>query len=211
MVTLHYFPSNANVAPHMLLEAIGAPFELALVDCDQQQQRSAAYLALNPHGRIPTLVDGDLVVYETAAICLYLVDKHPDAELAPLVGTASRAHFYKWLIHLTNTVQAEMRPYFYPEQHVRDKAHEEDVKTTAEARLFAMFRTIDPLLGDGPYLLGSKPSAVDHYLLMLVRWTRNMKKPASSLPNIRRHAERMLTRPAVMRAFATERLTPPYI
>jgi glutathione S-transferase len=94
MLQLHYYPGNASMAPHMLLEELGVPFELKLVDREQDAQHSPDYLKLNPNGTIPVLVDGDLVLYETAAICLHLVDTHPHAGLAPALGTPERAHFY---------------------------------------------------------------------------------------------------------------------
>ena len=65
---LYYYPGNANLTPHMVLEEIGAPYELVLLDRSKNAHKSPEYLKLNPHGRIPTLVDGDLVLYETAAI-----------------------------------------------------------------------------------------------------------------------------------------------
>src|SRR5512147_2099139 len=107
MFTLHYFPGNASLIPHLLLEELGLPFELALVDRGHQAHKSPAYLKLNPNGLIPVLVesgraDGELVLYETAAICLHLLDTRPDCGLAPAQGTAARAHFYKWLMWLTN-------------------------------------------------------------------------------------------------------------
>ncbi len=211
MLTLHYRPSAASITPHVLLHEIGAPFELALVDKATSAQRSPAYLALNPHGRIPTLVDGALVLYETAAVVLHLVDRFPEARLAPAVGTKERAVFYRWIAHLSCTVQPEMRPYFYPEQHVADAAHVDDVKGTAERRLADMFAIIDTQLGDGPYLLGDTYSAVDPYLLMLVRWTRNMHSPARLRPNLARHAERVLARPAVQKAFEREGIPAPFV
>jgi glutathione S-transferase len=211
MITLHYHPSNASLTPHILLREIGAPFELALVDRSVTAQRSAAYLALNPHGRIPTLVDGDLVLYETAAVVLHIVDRFPEARLAPAVGTKERALFYRWIAHLSCSVQPEMRPYFYPEQHVADAAHADDVKRTAERRLFDMFAIIDGQLGDGPYLLGDTYSAVDPYLVMLVRWTRNATSPARLRPNLARHAERVLARPAVQKAFDVEGIAAPFV
>ena len=213
MYTLHWFPGNANLTPHMLLEELGVPFSLSLVDRADNAQRSAAYLALNPHGRIPTLVDhqfDQLVVYETAAICLHLVDQHAEAGLAPAVGTAARARFYQWMMYLTNTVQTEMHPYFYPERHVADPAAAADVKATAERRLAGMFDAMELQLSDGPYVLGDDLSVADHFLFMLTRWTRNMTRPARTLPNLGRHAERMWARPAVKRAFATEGLGAPY-
>src|ERR1051326_5231176 len=88
MYKLYYYPGNANLAPHVVLQEIGAKYELVLVDRDKQHHKSPEYLKLNPHGRVPSLVDGDLVIYETAAICLHLVDRHPEARLAPGVGAA---------------------------------------------------------------------------------------------------------------------------
>ncbi len=63
MYKLYYYPGNANLAPHMVLQEIGAKYELVLLDRDKQQHKSPEYLKLNPHGRVPTLVDGDLVIY----------------------------------------------------------------------------------------------------------------------------------------------------
>ena len=87
MIELHHAPSTAAMAPHILLTEIGAPFVLRSVDTAAQAHRSPAYLALNPNGRVPVLVDGDLVLYESAAICLHLVDRHPQAALAPPSGS----------------------------------------------------------------------------------------------------------------------------
>jgi glutathione S-transferase len=74
MIQLHYFPGNASMTPHILLEELGVPFELQFVDRSAGAHKSPDYLKLNPNGLIPVLVDGDLVLYETAAICLHLVD-----------------------------------------------------------------------------------------------------------------------------------------
>src|SRR5246127_850888 len=70
MYQLHYFPSNANAAPHMVLEELGQKYDLVLVDRTMNAQKSKEYLTINPNGRIPTLVDGELVLFEAAAIVL---------------------------------------------------------------------------------------------------------------------------------------------
>jgi glutathione S-transferase len=74
---LHYYPSTASMVPHILLEEIGASYERVLVDRTQNAHKSPAYLALNPNGLIPLFTDGELVLYETAAICLHLCDAYP--------------------------------------------------------------------------------------------------------------------------------------
>jgi glutathione S-transferase len=216
MITLHYHPSNASFTPHILLREIGVPFELALVDRAQQAHKSAAYLKLNPNGLIPVLVDGDLVLYETAAICLHLADTHPQAALAPALGTAARAHFYKWLVWLTNSLQATLIAYFYPERWV-DAGNADgaaQVKAHAQARIGGLLQQIDDELAShgGPWLLGEHYSAVDPYAFMLCRWTRGFAdKPARSYAHIGPYLQRVLARPAVRQAIAAEGLPEPLV
>ncbi|MEO8508847.1 MAG: glutathione S-transferase family protein [Betaproteobacteria bacterium] len=194
---------------------MGAPFRLELVDRRNSAHKSAEYLKLNPNGQIPTLVDGDLVLYEAAAICLYLADAHPHARLAPPLRTAERAHFYKWLVWCTNTLQAMLMHYFYGERMVDDgnALAAAQIKSHAEAKVGAMLDQLDVQLAThgGDWLLGPAYSAVDAYALMLGRWTRGFARPARSLPHLGPYLQRVLARPAVQRAFATERLAAPLV
>jgi len=216
MITLHYHPGNASFTPHVLLHEIGAPFQLQLVDRAQRAHKSPAYLAMNPNGLIPVLVDGSLVLYETAAICLHLADTHPAAGLAPALATAERAHFYKWLVWLTNTLQATLMHYFYPERMV-DEGHAAaaaQVKAHAQARVHDCLAQIDTQLAGhgGPWLLGERYSAVDPYAFMLCRWTRGFgERPARSFPHIGAFLQRALARPALQRAIAAEQLPEPLV
>jgi len=215
MYQLYYYPSNANLAPHMLLAELGVEYKLVLVDRNQNVQQSERYLALNPTGRIPVLVDGELVLYEAAAICLHLVDRHPQAGFAPPVGSAERAQFYKWLIYLTNTLQAEFITYYYPERLADDLAGAKVIKRHAEQRAGRMLDLIENQFVDnqahrrGPYLLGESYTAVDPYLLMLARWSRNFEYPARARPQLGAYLERIAARPAIQRAFAAEGLAAP--
>jgi glutathione S-transferase len=213
MLQLHYFPSTASMAPHILLEELGLPYARVLVDRAHGGHQSPAYLRLNPNGLIPVLTDGDLVLYEAAAICLHLADSHPAAHLAPALGTAERAHFYKWLVWLTNTLQASLILYFYPERWADDAAGTASVKAHAEARVGALLDQLEAELArhGGPWLLGTQYSAVDAYTLMLCRWTRGFARPARSLPQLGAYLQRMLARPAVQRAFANEQLGQPWV
>ncbi len=210
---LHYFPSNASMTPHMLLEELGVPCERVLVDRTKNAHHTPEYLKLNPNGKIPVLVDGDLVLYETAAIVLHLVDMHPEAGLAPAVGTPERATFYKWLMWLSNTLQAEMPLYFYADRWADDAGGAAQVKRHAEAHIAGM---IDQLEGElarhgGPWFLGERYSALDPYVLMLCRWTRGMARPARTLPALGPYLQRVLARPAVQRTYANEGLGEPRV
>jgi glutathione S-transferase len=185
---------------------------LVLVDRSKNQQKSPEYLKLNPAGRIPVLVDGGLVLYETAAICLHLADRHAGAGLAPALGSDERAQFYKWLVYLTNTLQAELLLYFYPERLADDAAAAAQVKAHAENRTGDMLDLIETALAadTGPFLLGAQYRAVDPYLLMLCRWTRAMRNPARNRPHLGRFLEKVLARSATQRAFAAEGIAAPF-
>ena len=211
MYVLHYYPDNASLLPHMALREIGAPFELSLVDRTHNAQGSADYLKLNPNGRIPVLTDDGLVLFEAAAITMHLADRHPQAMLAPPPGTPERGHFYKWMVYLTNTPQAEFMPWYYPREHVADPAAADSVRQAAAARLDRMFDVISGQLGSGPWLLGERFSAADLFLLMLVRWGQTMPRAPRELPPLWNHAHRVLARPAVQATFAAEGLASPFI
>jgi glutathione S-transferase len=211
MYALYYFPGNASLLPHMMLREIGSPFELRLVDRAHNAQNSPEYLKLNPNGRIPVLIDGDLVLYETAAIALHLCDRHPESRLAPPPGSAERPLFYRWLVHLTNTPQAEYRSWFYPHEFVTDESAAATVKASAERRLNLIFDRVAEQLGSGPWLLGERFSAVDLYLFMLIRWGRATPRPPRALAPLGALAERVLARPAVQAALEAEGLKPPIV
>ena len=210
MYALYYYPGNASLTPHMALEEIGAKFELRLVDRNNDAQKSPDYLRLNPNGLIPVLVDGELALYETAAICLHLADRHPEAGLAPPLATAERAELYKWLIHLTNTLQPELITYFYPERRADDAAMAARIKVHAERRVGEMLDRIEAhLQAAGPYLLGDTFTVADLFLFMLGRWTRGFTNPARNRPALRRLMERVTERPAVKRTLASEGIAAP--
>ena len=216
MLQLHYAPSTAAMAPHILLEEIGLPFELLRVDTSAGAHKAPAYLALNPNGLVPVLTDGDLVLFESAAICLHLCDSHPQAGLAPAVGTLERAHFYKWLVWMTNTLQTTLIAYFYPHRWVNpgNTAAAAEVQAQAELRVGGLLAQLDAELArhGGPWLLGPTYSALDAYALMLCRWTRNFASaPARTYPHLGPYLQAALARPAVQRVFATEQLAQPWV
>ena len=205
MYRLYNGPGAAGMAPHAALEEIGAPYELVLLDIPKGDHRQPSYLKINPKGRVPALVDGDEVLTESAAILIHLVDKHPEAKLAPPPGTPARGHFYEWLFYLSNTVQPTMIEYFYPEKWFDSGARQADLKVSAERRLGEMFAFVDAeLAARGPYLLGATFSGADLFLHMLVRWSRWLDAPAYRLAHIKRCTDLVKARPAVMRMMASE-------
>ncbi len=211
MYNLHYFPGNASFAPHVLLHESGANHQLKLVDRKVNAHKDAEYLAVNPAGRIPAFEDDDLVMFESAAICLYLCDKHPEMDMAPALGSAERGTFYKWLMFMTNSIQPDILQYYYTDRYTTDPDGINGVKQSAKGRIQNWFDIIEQNMGNGPYLLGDKANAVDIYLLMLSRWAHFLDRPPKTLPKIGALLERVLERPAVLRAIEAEGIEGPFL
>jgi glutathione S-transferase len=212
---LHYDPGTAAMIPHIVLEELGVPYERVLVERGQQRHKTPEYLKLNPNGLIPVLVDGDLVLYETAAIVLHLCDTHPQARLAPPLASPERAHFYKWLAWCTNTLQATLLVYFYPERWVKEGNAEgaAEVKAQAQARIAVLLDQLDALLErhGGPWALGQEFGALDPYVFTLCRWTRNFSHgKARERTHLGPYLLRVSERPALQRVFAAEGLSAPF-
>lgn len=205
MYKLYWSPGGANMAPHAVLNEIGCPRELILVDIKAGANKQPAYLALNPHGRVPTLQHDGVTMYESAAICLYLAERHPEATLMPLPGAPKRAHFLQWLAYLTNTVQEELQHWWHAEGYVEDHACHAAMQKTAEKNLDRMWRFLDDhLKRNGPFLLGQDYSCADIFLAMLMRWSRNCTAPAWTHPTLGAFLERVKARPAYRRMLEEE-------
>lgn len=199
MYKLFFSPGSAAMAPQAVLEEVGAPYELVEVDVAANEHQGAAYKKLNPNGRIPTLVDGDFVIFETAAICQYLCDKHPDARLAPPAGTPQRGRFYQWLTFMTNTMQVGFTEWFHPDWTFPDLERQAALKARAEEKLAANFQIIDDGIGGGAFVVGAQYTVCDIYLTMLARWSRLFNRPAWHWPNVKRVAGATYRRPAFQR------------
>jgi|SRR5262245_45550727 len=201
MYTLFYSPGSASMAPHAVLEETGAKYALRRVDISADKPRDPAYLKLNPLGRVPTLaVEGGEPIYESAAIVMYLADRHPEAKLAPEVTDSLRGPYYQWLTHMTNTLQEANLLYFYPDRNTTRPEQAPGIKDKALGRIDDLWSKIDQALGRrGPYLLGDRFSAADIYLQMLYCWYEPLDKLAARCPNVKRCIDLVVQRPAMKR------------
>jgi glutathione S-transferase len=205
--TLYYSRSTASLVVHWLLIELGVPHELHELDFDKRDQKSPEYLKINPAGVVPTLVIDGQVLTEAAAIVMHLADTHPKADLAPALGTAERAQYYRWMFFCANTLQSAYRAWFYPTEPAGEM-QVEAAKAQARGKLEAAWQQVaDHLEAHGPYLLGDKRSAADFLLTMLMRWSRNMPKPTDSWPVLHAYAQRMKAMPSFRQVYAREGLT----
>ncbi|WP_343563642.1 glutathione S-transferase family protein [Kiloniella sp. b19] len=204
---LHYAPGLANLPIHMMLEEIGADYELVRVDNKKGEHKSEEYLKLNPLGRIPVLEDGRLAISETAAIMLHLADRHMEARLVPDFTSPERARFYQWLMYLTNTVQPDFIILNYADRYTTSADGQDAVVEAAQKRLQEHFGFIDAHLAQkGPFMMGKAFSALDFFLIMLCRFGRNLPSHPRDLPALGQFCEAVLTRPSVQRSFEQEGL-----
>ncbi len=206
MDVLYYAPGAASLAVHWLLIELGRDVELRKVDTSAGEQKRPDYLALNPNGVVPTLVLDGVPRYEAAALLVTLADADPQRRFIPAPGDPRRADFNQWMFHLANAVQPLFRQWWYP-QEPAGEAQREAVHQHVRPRIEAAWQRIDAQLGaGGPFLLGAEVSAADFYLTMLMRWSRNMPKPATEWPRLAELAKHMKARPSFARLYAEEGL-----
>lgn len=199
MYRLFWSPGSAAMAPQAVLEEIGAAYEPVRIDLAAKEHEQPAYKKFNPNGRIPTLVDGDFVIFETAAICQYLSDKHPDARLVP-AALPARGRHHQWLTYMTNTVQAGCTDWFHPDWTFDDPAQQAALKAAAERKLYRTFDVMNEGIGPASrHMTGDQFTICDIYLAMLTRWSRFLERPMWQWANIERVVGNTYTRPAFQR------------
>ena len=203
MYTLYYAPGAASMVVHLALLEADAPHELKLVDLDTGAQRSPDYLKLNPRGVVPTLVVDGQPLSESAALLMLLAERHPQSPLAPPPGTPERGAWYAWIVYLSNTLMSSFRLWFYPQ----DLDDAPQVHAAVQRKIETVWDHLDAhLAARGPYLLGERFSGADLLLTMLMRWSRNMPRPATEWPALERLAGRVRARPSWQRLYEVEGL-----
>lgn len=203
MYKLYYSPSSASTVVHATLIELGVPFELVRVNLDAKE-RDPEYLKLNPHGSVPTMIIDGQPVVESAALVMHLAESHPEKGLMP---QAKRALWQQWSVYLPVALGAVYRLWFYPSELGAD-VHPPAVSAAIQAKLAKVFDYIDGhLAANGPYLLGDTFTSVDLQLMMYLRWSRNMPKPATEWPNLNKFAKLIAQRPCWQKVNQAEQLT----
>lgn len=205
--TLYYSPGTASMAVHLALLEIGAPHRLERIDFSKDQQRSAEYLGINPRGQVPTLVIDGKPYFESAALLMILAERHPDAKLAPPVGSPLRADWYQWIAFLTNGLGPVFRSWFYPPD-LGSAEHPPFVREALRQKIEDAWSLLDAhLAAHGPYLLGADLSGADLLALMYMRWSRNMPRPVTAWAALKVYADTLRARPSWQRLCDIEGLT----
>ncbi len=195
---LFYAPGSASMGVQMILEEIGAPYELLESTIDPSKPRPAEQLAHNPNGWIPVLVTGDHAMYECAAITVFLCDRHPASGLAPTIDDPRRGRFLQTLVYFSSSVQTAFQLSYYPHRFADTKADEPGAQRRGNRRLRETWQVIDDQIGENQWILGESFSAADIYLFMLTTWLKPERghPTVSEFTNVQRIADRVSRRPS---------------
>ncbi|HEY5225417.1 MAG TPA: glutathione S-transferase family protein [Methylovirgula sp.] len=195
-ITLFHSPNTRSSAALVLLEELGAPYELHVLNMKAGEQREATYLAINPMGKVPALKHGDALITEQVAIFIYLADLFAQAGLAPAIGTPERGPYLRWLAFYGSCF----------EPAVVDRAMKREpgrVATVPYGDFDTMFGTLVKQLEQGPYFLGERFSAADilwgSALTWMIQW-----KLVPDLPVITAYVERFNARPVFAKVKARD-------
>jgi glutathione S-transferase len=201
MYRLYGSRSTASLVVHWMLLELAVPFEIEWLDFDSKAQKSGDYLRLNPNGVVPTLIVDGRAVSETGAILMLLAERHPEAGLAPPPGSPERGAWLQWMIWLANGPMATFRLWFYGDDMPGiDRA-------ALQAKLEGYWDQVDARLAGREVMVGDSLSTVDLQLAMLTRWSRNMPRPATAWPHLKRFVDAMRARAALREVHVREDLS----
>ena len=195
-LTLFHSPNTRSSGALILLEELGADYALHVLDMKAGEQRQAAYLAINPMGKVPAVMHNGALVTEQVAVFLYLADLYPEAGLAPAIGDPLRGPYLRWLAFYGSCFE----PALVDRAMQREPAA---ASTSPYGDYDTMLGTLTRQLAPGPYLLGEKFTAADVLWGTALTWT-TMFKLVPELPVLKTYMERVNARPAVARARAKD-------
>ena len=190
-VTLFHSPNTRSTGALILLEELGAHYQLHVLNMKTGEQRQPAYLALNPMGKVPAVLHGDALVTEQVAVFLYMAELYPEAHLAPAIGDRRRGPYLRWMAFYGSC--------FEPALIDRAMKRETAAPSTSPYGDFdTMFKTLTDQLGQGPYLLGDTFTAVDVLWGTALTWTTKFGLvPQTAVTQA--YMDRVNARPAVAR------------
>ncbi|WP_137922133.1 glutathione S-transferase family protein [Hydrogenophaga sp. 2FB] len=203
---LYFAPGACSFVPHSMLELSGVEFEPHSVKLHKNEQRSPEYLAINPRGQVPVLVDDGQVITQIVAILLHLDAKLPQAGILPASGLA-RTRALQVLTWMNNTVHPTFTHVFMPDKFADDATTQQGIRAFAAKAYRGLLGEIEAMAEKAsPWMTGERPSALDAYALTLLRWGGFAGIDPTTLPATWDLAQRFAELPPVARAVERERL-----
>jgi glutathione S-transferase len=211
MYVLHTTPDSAGLVVRVVLEELGVPYQVAILDRAAGEADTPAYRALQPMGLVPALETPDGPMFETGAILLWLADRH--GGLAPAPESADRTAFLKWFFLANNGLHTTAMELFYPERYAGDEGAIPGVLAKSGARFHGFVRLLDGMAASRPgWCRADGPSVLGYYLGMLMRWSQLFGEDSpgrvalAEYPALRRLGAALEIRPAALRVAEAEGL-----
>lgn len=198
---LYFAPRTRATRPRWLLEELGVPYELLSLDLEKGEHKQLPYLRIHPLGQVPALVDDDVTVYESIAICMYLADKFIDKKLAPAFSSPDRAAYYQWMLFAAATLEPPIGDYFAHTQGQPEDKRNPEAAAKAKERALAAIKAVEHAMLGKMYLVGEKFSAADIVVGSIMRWADSMKL-LTDAPDLASWLYELKSRPAFKRAMA---------
>jgi glutathione S-transferase len=195
MFRLYYAPGTCALATHIALEEAGAPYEAVPVDFRSQKQRSPEYLAVNPKGRVPALVTESGTLTETPGLLLFVAQRFPDAELAPLEDPFALAQLQEFNSYLCSTVHVAHAHGRRGARWADDTAAIEAMRRKVPSTMTECFELIEHKLLKGPWVMGEQYTICDPYLFTIGSWIEGDGVDTTKLSRVIEHRRRMLAAP----------------
>ncbi len=193
MITLYFAPRSRALRALWLLEEIGAPYELVVLDLDKAEHKTPEMLRLNPMGKVPVVVVDGHPVWESPAIVAHLTDLFPEAGLAPAPGTPARADFYRWLSFATAVMEPAFMDY--------SRNQPANPRQAGWGDLASMRAALAAGLADGPWLIGERFTGADLLVGGNLAWFSTWAPEAfEGIPGLPDYVARIRDRPAYRRA-----------
>lgn len=196
---LYFSPQTRAGRPRWLLEEIGAPYELARIDLQKGEHKKPEYLKIHPHGAVPALIDGDLALFESAAICMYLADKFPEKKLAPELGTPARGLYYQWMVYSMATLEPPVLEIFLNTMMLPEAERSAAAVEKGKKRFTEVAGVLASALAGRSFLLGEQFSAADVMVGSTLAWA-SMMGLLGDQPALQAYVKRLTERPAFQRA-----------
>ena len=200
---LYSKPGACSTADHIALQWTGQPFEVELLDKDTL--KAPAFLAINPAGSVPVVVDGDFVLTQNAAIMGYIADTYPQAGLTGDGSPKQRAEATRWLSFVNSDLHPAFKPLFGPGNFLEDDTQFDALRATARKRLRGLFERADAQLADRPWLAGFR-SFADPYLYITLRWAQGANVDIAGMEHLAAFRQRMEADAGVQAALDAEGL-----
>jgi glutathione S-transferase len=205
MLKLYYAPGTCALASHIALQETGAAYMAERVDFKSNQQNSPEYLAINPKGRVPSLVTDRGILTETPAMLAFIAQSFPQAKLAPLDDAFAFAQVQAFNSYLCSTVHVAHAHKGRGYRWATDEASFADMKRMVPKSVGATFALIERKMLKGPWVMGETYTICDPYLFTLAGWLEGDSVDLSTLPKVADHRKRMAERPAVQQVLAQEK------